>query len=329
MNRVSIGAAADRRAGGERPVSAPPDTALLGLIEEFRRSLVSEENASAHTVRSYGSDLRQLHDFLGRQARLCDRKGQVDLEKVDPLVIRAFLTDLLRRNRKSSAGRKLSAVKGFFRYLQRRGHIRSDPTIGIGTPKKERQLPVHLSVDDMVRLLEAPPDGKPDGLRDRAMLEVAYSAGLRVSELVGLDWSDIDRGTMVLRVHGKGRKERVVPFGDRALAALDVYRAAVPKLCPRRLYDPNAVFLNRRGQRLTTRSVARLVDRYVLASGLSTKASPHALRHSFATHLLNAGADLRAIQELLGHASLSTTQRYTHVNMDQLTKVYDQAHPRA
>lgn len=299
------------------------------LIEEFGRALVSEENASVHTVRNYGSDLRQFHAFLGEQKHLCDPKGEVDVNKVDALALRAFLTDLLRRNRKSSVGRKLSAVKVFFRYLHRRGHVAADPTAGISTPKKEKQLPVHLSVDDMVRLLEAPDKGTPDGLRDRAMLEVIYSAGLRVSELVGLDWGDADRNLQLVRVRGKGGKERVVPFGDRALAALNAYQAAIPKLCPRRLCDDKAVFLNRRGQRLTTRSVARLVDRYVAASGLATKASPHALRHSFATHLLNAGADLRAIQELLGHASLSTTQRYTHVNMDQLMKVYDKAHPRA
>jgi integrase/recombinase XerC len=302
---------------------------VLALIEEFERALSSEENASAHTVRNYGSDLRQLQAFLHEHERACNRKGEVDVAKVDHLDVRAFMTDLLRRNRKSSVGRKLSSVKGFFRYLLRRGVLCADPTAGIGTPRKEQQLPVHLSVDDMVRLLESPPRDKPAGLRDRAMLEMVYSAGLRVSELVGLDWSDIDRELQLLRVRGKGRKERVVPFGDRALAALDEYKGHIPELCPRRLCDTKAVFLNRRGQRLTTRSVARLVDHYILAAGISTKASPHALRHSFATHLLNAGADLRAIQELLGHSSLSTTQRYTHVNMDQLMKVYDKAHPRA
>jgi integrase/recombinase XerC len=160
-------------------------------------------------------------------------------------------------------------------------------------------------------------------------LEVVYSCGLRVSELVGLDWSDVDASLELVRVRGKGAKERLVPIGRKALAALAAYRARVPELCPRRLRDERAVFLNRRGRRLTTRSVARLVDQYVLASGIAAKASPHALRHSFATHLLNAGADLRSIQELLGHASLSTTQRYTHVNLDQLMSVYDKAHPRA
>jgi integrase/recombinase XerC len=302
---------------------------LLVLIEEFEQSLSAEENASAHTVRNYGSDLRQLRVFLQEQQRACDRKGEVDASKVESLDIRAFLTALMRRNRKSSVGRKLSSVKGFFRFLLRRGRIDHDPTAGISTPKKDKQLPVHLSVDDMVRLLESPPKNTPAGLRDRAMLEMVYSAGLRVSELVGLNWDDVDRDVQLLRVRGKGRKERVVPFGDRALAALAAYQAQIPQLCPRRLCDPKPVFLNRRGKRLTTRSVARLVDHYVISAGIATKASPHALRHSFATHLLNAGADLRAIQELLGHRSLSTTQRYTHVNMDQLMKVYDKAHPRA
>ena len=169
----------------------------------------------------------------------------------------------------------------------------------------------------------------PAGLRDRAILEVVYSCGLRVSELVGLDWEDIDATLELVRVRGKGGKERLVPIGQKALAALAAYRERIAELCPRRLRDERAVFLNRRGARLTTRSVARLVDQYVIASGIATKASPHALRHSFATHLLSAGADLRAIQELLGHASLSTTQKYTHVNLDQLMSVYDKAHPRA
>ncbi|HYD50378.1 MAG TPA: tyrosine-type recombinase/integrase, partial [Terriglobales bacterium] len=167
------------------------------------------------------------------------------------------------------------------------------------------------------------------GLRDRALLEVTYSAGLRVSELVGLDWRDIDADVEMVRVRGKGNKERVVPIGRRALAALAAYLDKIGELCPRGVRQPEAVFLNTRGERLTTRSVARVVDRYVLTSAIATKASPHALRHSFATHLLSAGADLRAIQELLGHASLSTTQRYTHVDLSQLMRVYDKAHPRA
>jgi integrase/recombinase XerC len=303
---------------------------MLGLIEEFGRTLEVEHNASAHTVRNYVSDLQQLRAFLLAHGRSVNAaRKDVAVERVDHLAMRAFLTDLLRRNRKSSVGRKLSAAKGFFRFLLQRGVISHDPTAGLATPKKDQQLPVHLTVDDMFRLLEAPPADTPAGLRDRALLEVVYSCGLRVSELVGLDWSDIDAQLELVRVCGKGGKERLVPIGPKALAALAAYRTRLPELCPRRLRDEAAVFLNQRGRRLTTRTVARIVDRCIIASGIATKASPHALRHSFATHLLNAGADLRAIQELLGHASLSTTQRYTHVNLGQLMQVYDKTHPRA
>jgi integrase/recombinase XerC len=303
---------------------------MLALIEEFGRMLRVEHNASAHTVRNYVSDLQQLRTFLLARSRGLNAGGKdVDVEGVDHLAMRAFLTDLLRRNRKSSVGRKLSAAKGFFRFLLQRGVISHDPTAGLATPKKDQQLPVHLTVDDIFRLLDAPPADTPAGLRDRALLEVVYSCGLRVSELVGLDWANVDAHLELVRVCGKGGKERLVPIGAKALAALGAYRMRLAELCPRGLRDHAAVFLNPRGRRLTTRTVARLVDRYIIASGIATKASPHALRHSFATHLLNAGADLRAIQELLGHASLSTTQRYTHVNLGQLMQVYDKAHPRA
>jgi integrase/recombinase XerC len=303
---------------------------MLVRIEEFGRSLTAEEGASAHTVRNYLSDPRQFRSFLLERRLAVDETGNdVAVEAVDHLAVRAFLSALLRRNRKSSVGRKLSAVKKFFRFHLQRGNIAADPSVGIGTPKKERQLPVYLTVDEMFRLLESPRADTPVGRRDRALLEVAYSSGLRVSELVGLNWRDIDTNLELIHVRGKGGKERLVPIGRKALEALAVYRADVGKLCPRRLPDDNAVFLNRRGQRLTARSVARLVETYAAASGIATRTTPHALRHSFATHLLNAGADLRAIQELLGHASLSTTQRYTHVNLDQLMQVYDRAHPRA
>jgi integrase/recombinase XerC len=303
---------------------------MLARIEEFGRSLTAEESASAHTVRNYLSDLRQLRSFLLEQRLALDDSGKdVAMDGIDHLAVRAFLSALLRRNRKSSAGRKLSAVKKFFRFHLQRGNIAVDPTVGIGTPKKERQLPVYLTVDEMFRLLESPQADTPVGRRDRALLEVAYSCGLRVSELVGVNWSDIDRNLELVHVRGKGGKERLVPIGSKALAALAVYQADIARLCPGYLPDDNAVFLNRRGQRLTARSVARLVETYAAASGIATRTTPHALRHSFATHLLNAGADLRAIQELLGHASLSTTQRYTHVNLDQLMQVYDRAHPRA
>ena len=302
---------------------------MVKEIAAFEQALRVERNASAHTVRNYISDLQQFRTFLAAQ-HLCsgNSAGQVDVHRLDQTAVRAFLVDLLRHNRKSSAGRKLSAVKTFCRFLRRQGLIDHDPAAGIVTPKKEQQLPVHLTVDDVFRLLDAPRADTPDGVRDRALLEVVYSSGLRVSELVGLNWDDVDRKLELVRVRGKGGKERIVPIGTKALAALESYRARIPQLC-RRILDAHAVFLNRRGQRLTTRSVARLVDHYILVSGIATKASPHALRHSFATHLLGAGADLRAIQELLGHSSLSTTQKYTHLNLDHLMAVYDKAHPRA
>lgn len=303
---------------------------MLTEIGEFERTLLVEENASPHTVRNYVSDLRQLRAFLLEHGMgLNDAGDDIAPDRVDQLAMRAFVAALLRRNRRSSVGRKLSAAKGLFRRLLHRGVIASDPTAGIATPKKQQQLPVHLTVDDMFRLLEAPAMDTPAGRRDRALLETLYSCGLRVSELVGLDWSDIDASLELVRVRGKGGKERLVPIGRKALAALAAYRERLPDLCPGRLRHEQAVYLNCRGGRLTTRSVARMVERYVVVSGLATKASPHALRHSFATHLLNAGADLRAIQELLGHATLSTTQKYTHVNLDQLMSVYDKAHPRA
>jgi len=300
------------------------------LIAAFERTLLAEENAALNTARAYISDLRQFHDFLrGRAEQMGADPNAVSPDDVDSLVLRAYLATRMAENRRSSVGRKLSAIKQFFRFLLRRGLTTRDPTVGIATPKKDQQLPTHLTVDDMVRLLEAPPGDTPAGLRDRALLEVAYSCGLRVAELVGLDWADVDPHIEIVRVRGKGRKERIVPIGTRALRALDDYRRMIPALCPRCIPDERPIFLNRGGKRINVRSVARFVDRYVLESGISGKISPHALRHSFATHLLDAGADLRAIQELLGHASLSTTQRYTHVSLDQLMKVYDKAHPRA
>jgi integrase/recombinase XerC len=307
---------------------------MLGEIASFEQALRVERNASPHTVRNYVSDLRQFRSFLLAQ-RLCgaatapDGAAEIDVQRIDQAAVRAYVVELLRHNRRSSAGRKLSAVKTFCRFLRRRGVIGHDPAAGIVTPKKEQQLPVHLSVDDIFRLLEAPRADSADGCRDRAILEVIYSAGLRVSELVSLDWSDVDTQLELLRVRGKGGKERIVPVGKKALGALETYRARITDLCRARLHDPEAVFLNRRGQRLTTRSIGRMVDHYILKAGIATKASPHALRHSFATHLLGAGADLRAIQEMLGHANLSTTQKYTHLDLDHLMAVYDKAHPRA
>ncbi len=300
---------------------------LQNEISDFLHLLEVEENVSPNTLRAYGADLEQLMAFVAT-LRAADG-GSLGCEVIDETVLRRFLVEQLKRSSASSVARKISSIKRFCRHLRRREVIAVDPTINLVTPKQDKKLPNHLTVDDTFRLLEAPDLSKPAGQRDRAILEVIYSAGLRVSEVVGLNWADIDESLGVLRVRGKGRKERVVPVGGAALAAVGAYRQRIPQLCRRGVKDDEAVFLNQRGGRLTTRSVARAVDHYTAQCGLASKISPHALRHSFATHLLGAGADLRAIQELLGHSSLSTTQKYTHVDLAQLMETYDKAHPRA
>ena len=291
-----------------------------------------------HTVRAYDSDLSQYLDFLG--AHLDRRVSELTPADLDHLNARAFLGDLHRRgNSKASAARKLSAIRAFGRYLRREGLLDTDPAALVGTPKREQRIPAHLAVDEMSKLLEMPDTTDPLGRRDKAILELFYASGLRLSELVGLDLDDVNLSARVVRVLGKGRKERIVPFNRTAADALRAWladreqfrsqRAQAPavRLRPRATAEP--VFLNYKGGRLSTRSVDKLVRRYVAACSTRFGISPHALRHSFATHLLEAGADLRAIQDLLGHARLSTTQRYTHVNAAQLLESYRKAHPKA
>ncbi|OGQ77357.1 MAG: tyrosine recombinase XerC, partial [Deltaproteobacteria bacterium RIFCSPLOWO2_12_FULL_60_16] len=297
------------------------------LIEQYAAHLRLERNLSPHTLRNYLSDLKQFQQFLRQQGLCQGEQKKIALEEVDRHVVRAYLGALAKVCRKSSIGRKLAALKGFFRYLIRERRISKDPLSGLAAPKQEKPLPVFLSVDDVFRLLGGVPAAGSLEIRDRAILEVLYSTGIRVSELVGLDWEDIDFRLGILKVLGKGSKERIVPVGEVALQALRDYGAEQGKKGSRAARGETPVFLNRLGGRITTRSVARIVEKYLRATGITVRIGPHGLRHTFATHLLNSGADLRAIQELLGHASLSTTQRYTHVNLDQLTAVYDRAHP--
>jgi len=299
------------------------------LIEQYCAHLRLERNLSPHTLRNYLSDLKQFQQFLQQQGLCQGKQKKIVLQEVDRHVVRAYLGALAKVCRKSSIGRKLAALKGFFRYLIRERRISKDPLSGLAAPKQEKPLPVFLSVDDVFRLLGGVPAAGSLEIRDRAILEVLYSTGIRVSELVGLDWEDIDFRLGILKVLGKGSKERIVPVGEVALQALRDYGAEQGKKGSRAARGETPVFLNRLGGRITTRSVARIVEKYLRATGITVRIGPHGLRHTFATHLLNSGADLRAIQELLGHASLSTTQRYTHVNLDQLTAVYDRAHPRA
>jgi integrase/recombinase XerC len=312
-------------------------------LKKFLQHLRFNENASAHTVRAYDSDLSQYLTFLG--AHLSRPIPDLAARDLDHVNARAFLADLTRRgNSKASAARKLSAIRAFGRYLRREGVLDGDPAALVGTPRREQRIPAHMAVDEISKLLDTPDHTTPLGRRDRAILELFYASGLRLSELVGLDVDDVNLAGRVVRVLGKGRKERIVPFNTSAAGALRAWFAdrepflthadrvtsasdSSRRQGARRPHEP--LFLNYQGGRLSARSVDKLVRRYVAACSTRFGISPHALRHSFATHLLEAGADLRAIQELLGHARLSTTQRYTHVNAAQLLDTYRRAHPKA
>ena len=307
-------------------------------LRAFLSYLRLNRNASAHTVRAYESDLSQLVAFMAREHRRPPSAlGPSDITRV---TIRGFLAELFRLGEsRSSAARKLAAIRTFLRYLKREGLIESDPGLLVATPKREQTIPRHLEVDEMARLLETPDTSGPLGRRDRAILELLYASGLRLSELVGLDLEDVSLGSRMVRVLGKGRKERLVPFNQSAASALRAWlpdrealrraSAGQPRGREPRARSQEPMFLNYRGTRLSSRHVHRLVRHYVAACSMRFGISPHAIRHSFATHLLEAGADLRAIQELLGHVRLGTTQRYTHVNAAQLMDVYRRAHPRA
>lgn len=295
-------------------------------IRDFEQHLRTERNASQHTCRAYLHDLEAFSRFLEESCR--DRVAA--LSDITVLVLRSYLARLAGRHRKSTQTRTLACLKSFFRFLEREERIAENPARHIRTPRPESRLPRHMSVDEVFALLDGMPGDSVAQQRDRAIMETLYSSGLRVSELVGMDRRDVDVAGGNVRVMGKGARERMVPVGRRALAVLTTYLEHTRKQACRRYAEAGRapVFLNNRGGRLTARSVGRIVDRCVLACGMHHKMSPHALRHSFATHMLNAGADLRAIQEFLGHASLSTTQRYTHLDIDRLMQVYDRAHPR-
>ena len=303
-------------------------------IPAFLESLVSEKGYSENTLRAYRSDLAELAAYAARtvgaaapadSVRTPPEGGDIDVRQVDALLLRGFLGELHRRNGKRTIARKLSAIRSFFAYLAKRRVITENPADTILTPKQGKPVPGYLPVDDMFRLLDAITGDSLLRRRNRAMFETLYSTGIRVSELTGLDRVDVDTGQGLLRVRGKGDRERVVPIGKTALAAIDGYLELVP--AQRKAATP-ALFLNHRGGRLTSRSVARILDQLARACGLEQPISPHGLRHSFATHLLDAGADLRSVQEMLGHQSLSTTQKYTHVSIDRLMAAYDKAHPR-
>lgn len=295
-------------------------------VAAFLKHLALEKNASEHTVKSYREDLTQALEFLQSQ-------GGKDLrpEQVTPRHLRGFLVRLHEQDyAKTTIARRVAAVRSLFRFLCRRGVLTSNPAEGLRGPRQDKRLPKFLPEKQVEQLLTAPSDDSALGVRDRAILEALYSAGLRVSELVGLNLADLDLDDGVANVRGKGKKERLVFFGGKSLEAIKEWIAARKELIaenPAKAKD--ALFLNRNGARLTTRSVGRLVAKHRQEAGLDARTSPHSLRHSFATHLLDHGADIRGVQELLGHRSLTTTQIYTHVTTAKLQESYQKAHPRA
>ncbi|MFT7668172.1 MAG: integrase/recombinase XerC [Planctomycetota bacterium] len=291
-------------------------------IDRFIRHLAATRGASEHTLRAYGGDLGELSQFLEEQ-------GQEDPTKVNSRHLRRYLVWLEDRELASTTvQRKLSSVRAFFRFLQREGHIDQHPATGLRKRRTPRNLPGCLELSEVEALLDAPDISTPDGRRDRAILELMYSAGTRAAETVGIDHEDLDLSSGIARVLGKGKKERLAALGSYATKALKGYLSDPDRPRPHENAE-GAIFLNQRGGRLTTRSLGRIVEKYRIRAGIHRHATPHTLRHSFATHLLDRGADLRAVQEFLGHANLVTTQIYTHVSIERLRKVYELAHPRA
>jgi len=300
------------------------------LIERYIHYLQYERNASPHTVRNYRSDLVQFRDFLAQG----QPAAKVSLKSIDALRIRGFLAFLFEQERKkTSIARKLAAVRAFFKFLSRERELAENPAATVSTPKVPHTLPRIMTEEEMNDFLDrvgqAAQSGDPALVRDRAILELLYASGLRVSELTGLDLRNVNFGDGIVLVRGKGDKERIVPFGSKARAAITAYLPVREKVLQENKTRVTALFLNARGGRLTPRSVDRLLKKHIRQFGPNVKVSPHSLRHAFASHLLAEGADLRAIQEMLGHKSLATTQKYTQVSIKQLMDVYDKTHPKA
>lgn len=300
-------------------------------ISDFIVYLEIEKNFSHHTSKGYLTDLRQFHDYLKGNERLGGE--DIDITCVDQMLVRSFIRDLYQKKaKKVTIARKLAAIRAFFKYLLRNGKVVANPAQLVHAPTPERHIPAVLSVDEMLSVLTITFRDEPLELRNKGIIELFYSAGIRLSELAGLDIEDMNFAQGLVKIRGKGRKERIVPLGGPAISSIQSYLKRRDELLKNKAeesFQRRPLFLNSKGRRLTTRSIARVVDRVVLQSGINRKISPHSLRHSFATHMMDAGADLRAIQELLGHESLSTTQKYTSVSMSRLMEVYDKAHPKA
>jgi len=304
---------------------------LKHQIRSFIDSLHSEKGYAANTCRAYSHNLNEFVSFVSETYFSNENQKGADLlkaDQIDSLMIRGYLGFLYKKNKKVTIARKLSAVRSFFRFLVKHGIILDNPLDLILTPKQKKAIPIYLPVDDVFRLLDSIKTDTLAGIRNRAIFETLYSSGIRVSELEGLNVFDVDIKKCLIRVVGKGNKERIVPIGTKAIDAIEAYRKRLQKEAGIGEDDNTPLFLNKDHGRLTSRSIARILDKTARECGLLIPVSPHALRHTFATHMLDAGADLRVVQELLGHKSLSTTQKYTHVSIDRLMETYDKAHPR-
>lgn len=301
---------------------------MKALVDLFLTYLRVERQTSPHTQKNYLVDMAQFFKFLEDRHPAIAKGGQINISKVDATIVREYLGGMFESMSPSSMARKIASLRTFFDYCIRQGFLTANPAKEVATPKVPKRVPKFLTVDEVFALLDSPNGTDALCSRDRAIMELLYASGLRVSELVGLNVNDVDIAGKTVRVLGKGRKERIVPMGEKAAAAISGYldrRGAFVS----RSSDEEAIFVNRQGGRLTARSVERLVNKYIKRTGLQKTVTPHVLRHTFATHLLGAGADMRGIQELLGHASLSTTQKYTHVNIENMMNVYDKTHPKA
>jgi integrase/recombinase XerC len=301
---------------------------MHSAIEQFSNYLMHERRVSEHTHKNYLVDMTQFRQFLRRRHPEIVKNGDAGLVSVDASIVRDYMGELFDTRTPTSIARKLACLRTFFQYCLRQGWVENNPAKEVASPKIPKRLPKFLTLDEVEALLTAPDTTDILGCRDKAIMELLYASGLRVSELVGLDLTHLNLADGVVRVLGKGRKERVVPVGTKACEAIDKYLNMRKSVYPiNETSDP--LFVNRQGGRLTARSIERLVSKYLKKCGIQKSVTPHVLRHTFATHLLNAGADMRGIQELLGHASLSTTQKYTHVSVDKMMEVYDEAHPQA
>jgi len=290
-------------------------------IGQFLAFLKHEKNASPHTIACYKRDLLQLAGYL--------EERKVVLRGIDNVILRGFLAKLQEnKNKKSTVARKLAAIRSFFQFCIKKKWLEDNPAKIVATPKQEKHVPSFLSEDEMAQFLDLPQTTQPLDLRDKAVLELLYATGMRVSELAGLNLDDLSFSERLVQVRGKGKKERLIPFGRKAEDSLVFYIRSRPQINKGKI-EAEALFLNYRGKRLSSRSVERIVDKYIRFTAVQRKISPHSLRHSFASHLLSRGADLRVIQELLGHESLATTQKYTHLNLRQLLEVYKKSHPRS